>query len=128
MKKFVSLTGKDFRRIYDKKTHSYKSHAHPLVALVTSPNAEQKARIGVVAGLRVGGAVQRNLAKRRIRAVAHSFIPKIKPGWDLIFIARQPMATAGFTEIQQAMVSLIKRAGMFKTESNGNASAARISE
>ena len=114
----------DFKRV----RRTGRSHAHPLVVLVTAPNEEEKIRIGVVAGQRVGGAVQRNRAKRRIRAVVHAFIPRMKPGWDLIFIARQPISEAQFEKNEEALASLIKRAGMFRTESNGNASGPRLSE
>ncbi|HWB48598.1 MAG TPA: ribonuclease P protein component [Stellaceae bacterium] len=46
-------------------------------------------RVGYTASRRVGGAVQRNRAKRRLRAAAAALLPRCgKPGMDYVLIAR----------------------------------------
>jgi ribonuclease P protein component len=51
-------------------------------------------RIGFTATRKVGGAVVRNRAKRRLREAARAMVPLIgRPGSDYVFIAR--MGTAG---------------------------------
>lgn len=100
----------DFKRV----RRFGKSYAHPLVVLVISPNPLEQVRIGVVAGTRVGKAVQRNLVKRRMRAVLHELQPKLLPGYDLIFLARQPMQQASFVELQAALQTVLKRAGVLQ--------------
>lgn len=80
--------------------------------LVTSPNDLDHARVGVVAGHRVGGAVQRNRAKRRIRAAMHQLLPALKPGVDVLLIAREPVVKAPFCEVEEALTGLVKRAGL----------------
>ena len=51
-------------------------------------------RIGFTATRKVGGAVVRNRAKRRLREAARALVPLIgRPGSDYVFIAR--MGTAG---------------------------------
>ncbi len=130
MKRRFRLTrSTDFERV----RRTGKSYAHPLVVLVASPNAEEKIRVGVVAGLKVGGAVQRNRARRRMRAVIHDLLPSLQPGWDLIFIARQPISEARFEDIQAAIARLLRRAGILVLEgtlrsSNGNERAAGLSK
>ena len=81
--------------------------------LVIAPNEICHTRVGVVAGNRVGGAVQRNRAKRRIRAVMHELHPTIKPGFDMVLIARQPIVEAPFQDVQDVLTGLVKRAGLF---------------
>jgi ribonuclease P protein component len=58
----------------------------------------------------VGKAVQRNRAKRRLRAALQPYLEKIRPGWELVLIARQPLAGATFHQTQAALRSLLQRA------------------
>ncbi len=51
------------------------------------------ARVGFTASKKVGNAVARNRAKRRMRALAHEVLaPVARPGWDYVLVAR-PGAT-----------------------------------
>lgn len=123
-KRFRITQSTDFARV----RRLGKSYAHPLIVLVAIPNQIEKTRVGVVAGKKIGGAVIRNRAKRQIRAAAQGLLPGLAPGWDLIFIARQLITTARFTEIEQAMQSLTRRAGIAKIDRNDGAPASRIPE
>lgn len=107
---------------------SGKSYAAPLVVLVTAPNPGAHVRIGVVAGQRVGGAVQRNRAKRQIRAVAHSLLPSITPGWDLILIARQPITQASYSEIEKTITGLVRKARVFHMDGDGSVFTSGLSQ
>lgn len=89
-----------------------KSYAHPLIVFIVAPNELQQIRIAVVAGRAVGTAVQRNLAKRRLRACLDQWIPCLRDGYDVVVLARKPMSQAGFPEISAAIQQLIKRAGL----------------
>ena len=51
--------------------------------------AEQEIRFGLTASRKVGGAVVRNRARRRLRAVASEVLPAAgSAGWDYVLIAR----------------------------------------
>lgn len=51
-------------------------------------------RIGFTASKKVGGAVERNRAKRRLRAVAQRVLPdRAMPGFDYVLIARTATLT-----------------------------------
>ena len=73
-------------------------------------NEFQRVRVGVTAGRSVGGAVQRNRAKRLLREAMRPLLPSVQPGWDVILIARQPLLSAAITEIRQVLVGLLARA------------------
>ena len=46
-------------------------------------------RVGFTASKKVGGAVLRNRAKRRLRALAREVLPgQGRPGWDYVLVAR----------------------------------------
>ena len=74
------------------------------------PNDLAHSRFAVVAGRVTGNAVQRNRAKRVIRAVLNDLLPQVAPGWDLIFIARRPMQTASYQQAQVSTRHLLGRA------------------
>jgi ribonuclease P protein component len=90
-----------------------RSFSCPLLVLVVMNTQEPISKIGIIAGRNVGGAVQRNRIKRQIRATLENLITMIKPGWNLLFIARQPLRSATYVEICSAVLTLIKRAGLY---------------
>lgn len=100
----------DFMRV----RRSGRSYAHPLLLLVALRNNDQSLRIGITAGKSVGGAVQRNRAKRRLRAAAHGMQPTLNLGWDLILIARPALLTAEYPQIQAALRDLFVRANLLE--------------
>lgn len=109
MKRRFRLTrSTDFQRV----RRIGKSYAHPLVVLLVAPNEIEQVRIGVVAGRAVGTAVQRNRAKRQMRACIDRFLPCLATGRDLVFLSRKPMGQAGFPEICAAIQALLKRSGI----------------
>lgn len=93
-----------------------KSYAHPLVVLVALKNENSsQTRFAVAAGRSVGKAVQRNRAKRRLRAALQPHLAETNPGWDAILIARQPIEAADFSKIQSAVTMLLRRAGLLQS-------------
>ncbi|WP_052046035.1 ribonuclease P protein component [Candidatus Paracaedibacter symbiosus] len=59
-------------------------------------------RVGFTASKRVGNAVKRNKAKRRMREVIHLWAKETGtlPPYDLVLIAKPAAVTASFTKIQ----------------------------
>jgi ribonuclease P protein component len=93
-----------------------KSYAHPLVVLIVLPVLDKRIRIGVIAGRSVGNAVQRNRAKRMLREAVRTPLPKIKPGWNIILIARKPIQNAVLTEIKIALHQLLQKANLISDD------------
>lgn len=100
----------DFQRV----RRAGKSYAHPLVVLIAYPNEGQATRFGVAAGRSLGGAVQRNRARRLLRAGLASLIPRVLPGWDVVLLARGPLLAVRAQEAQSAIQALLGRAKLLR--------------
>ena len=105
-RKFRLTRSTDFKRVRRKG----KSYAHPFVVLVVQANEASKVRVGVTAGRSVGGAIQRNRAKRLLREAIRPLLPDLLPGWDLILIARKALPAESLQDIRQALTGLLRRA------------------
>jgi ribonuclease P protein component len=89
-----------------------KSYAHPLLVLVAAPGEPPARRVAFSAGKRVGGAVQRNRAKRRLREAVRPLMGALAEGWDLLLIARTGAVTADFADLSAAVRGLFQKAGV----------------
>ena len=105
-RKFRLTRSTDFKRV----RRTGKSYAHPFVVLVTQVSETPRVRVGVTAGRSVGGAVQRNRAKRILREAMRPLIPELFPGWDLVLIARPALLSATLQEVRQVLTSSLRRA------------------
>jgi ribonuclease P protein component len=111
MKRRFRLTSPtEFKRV----RRDGKSFAHPLIVLIVMPNMDQSLHIGVAAGRTLGGAVQRNRAKRILRAALQPLLPELTPGWDLILIARRPLLDVAWVDVQEAVRTTLRRARLVK--------------
>ena len=89
------------------------SWACNLVVMKALPNGLTVSRCGFSVSKRVGKAVTRNRIKRLLREILR--ITLLKPGWDIIFIARPAAATADYTSLKKAVESLLSRARLLET-------------
>ena len=71
-------------------------------------------KIGIVTNKRLGNAVIRNRAKRRIKACIMEMIPLMKKGWDVILIARIPLINASFDEIRNGIKCLLEKSDLIE--------------
>jgi len=91
---------------------SGKSFAHPLLVLIIKAGNDPISRFTVTAGKGIGNAVQRNRAKRLLRAALQEVISDIQPGYQGILIARKGLLDVNSQETTQALKSLLQKAGI----------------
>jgi len=76
------------------------------------PNGGTGMRVGFTASRKVGNAVIRNRAKRRLRAAAASVLPSHgQPSTDYVLIARASTADRPFTELVADLEAALRRIG-----------------
>lgn len=75
----------------------------------TAPRTQT--RIGFTCSKKVGNAVARNYAKRRLRAIAREVLPGLgKPGWDYVLIGRaEKTATRDYMDLKADLVRAIEQ-------------------
>lgn len=88
-----------FRRLYSRG----KYQVHPLLVTYARRNRDGKIRYGISASKKIGGAVERNRAKRVIRAALREVNGMIPPGWDFIFVARGRTTRVKMGEVRAVM-------------------------
>lgn len=84
--------------------------SHRLLAMGVLANGLALSRCGFSVSKRVGTAVVRNRIRRRLREIARERWPDVPPGWDVVFAAREPLREADFSEIRDAVGTLLLRA------------------
>lgn len=85
--------------------------------MYAAPNELSVTRIGITVGKRVArSAVQRNRVRRRIRESLRSCYARLQPGRDVVLIARPPALEASWAQLQEALYTVIARAGLWIEE------------
>ncbi len=98
----------DFVRLADRgvvKTHPL------LVGRFVRTNLDQT-RFGLATGKRLGGAVVRNRARRRIREELRAMAPSFQPGWDVLIIARPALIQSDHDALVGALRRILRSGGV----------------
>ncbi len=98
---------KDFIKI--QKNGSKVISAGLVLQYLNNINQENPSRFGFTASKKVGGAVQRNKAKRRMRSLVFDVINKFeKKGWDYVLIARKETVHKKYQNLKNDLIWAIK--------------------
>ena len=79
-----------------------------------SRGKEASNRVGVVASKRIGNAVHRNRAKRRLREVFRLNQDQLQEHIDIVLIARRFILTAKWKDIENDLLNLANQAGLLR--------------
>lgn len=74
--------------------------------------ADAAGRLGVVSSKKVGNAVHRNLARRRLREAFRTQRAQIRTRCDVVIVARRNLLGATQEEVAREMRRLMRRAGL----------------
>ena len=104
---------RDFSRVYQKGKRS-RTNCLAICVYQRSPQTiTEPTRIGITVGQKVSKrAVIRNLVKRRIRAACRHLLPQLKPGRDVVIVARAASTHCEYHEFLQQLKQLFTNAEM----------------
>lgn len=90
------LARRDFLRVYDRGQRA----AGPSIVIFATTNGLAWSRLGLTVSRKFGGAVARNLMKRRIREIFRKHRTALPPGLDLVINVRQGSASTPFVRLE----------------------------
>ena len=98
---------KDFLRL----AHAKRVHSTSFVLQARDRGDAQVLRVGFTCSKKVGNAVARNRAKRRLREIARLILPRFgQAGHDYVLIGRANVtATTKFTALQDELLAALRK-------------------
>lgn len=93
----------DFRQVYERGTRSQGRFSTVFILATT----RSVSRLGIAATKKLGGAVQRNRAKRLIRELFRR--NPVPPGFDIVIVPRPELLKAGFGSLEADYRSHLER-------------------
>lgn len=109
------------RRLKNRKSFTYiyahgKSVRCEKLSLVFLPS-KYPAKVGFSVGKKVGGAVQRNKVKRRLKSIFIGLYPSLDSKFNYIIVAHGGTYEMSYTELFDNVTELLKKADkVYKTE------------
>lgn len=100
------------RAQYDLVYRKGSTYIDNLIVMKALPNGLNLSRYGFSVGKKVGKAVQRNRLKRLLREIMR--LQLTKPGWDIVFIARQGALTADYYQLERTIAKLLAQAQLLQ--------------
>ena len=86
--------------------------SHPLLAARVLRTDLETTRFGMATGRAIGSAVVRNRVRRRIREALRSMGPLIRPGWDVLLIARSGLVEVDYATLVKTLRRQLIRGGV----------------
>ena len=102
----------EFRRIYSKG----KSFVSPTVVLYLVKNRYGTTRYGITASKKIGNAVKRNRSRRVIREGLLSQLNKLRPGFDLVLVARGKTPYVKSVDVEENLIKIFKKANLYRLD------------
>jgi len=101
----------EFQLVFQKGNSSANKQ---FVVYATRKEGQATFRAGISVSKKLGNAVVRNRVKRLIREAIASLEAEIKPGLDLVIIARPGLEEMSLESIRSSLVHVLKRAKVLK--------------
>jgi ribonuclease P protein component len=109
MRNTTSLTKNyEFKRLYNKGKSAVSKYA----AVYIMRSGKDENRLGITVSAKVGGAVQRNRIRRRLKEIYRLNEHTLRKGYNIVIVARQSSREAKWGELEPSVLSLFKKLGL----------------
>ena len=85
-----------------------KSAVTPWIAVYYMKNRLTENRLGITASKKIGGAVERNRARRIIKEAYRLTEAQIKSGYDIVIVARKKAVYANMWEVRKSLLAALR--------------------
>jgi len=102
----------EFKRLYSKG----KSAASKCAVVYCKRNYSAENRLGITVSTKLGGAVQRNRIRRRLKEVYRLNEHTLRTGYNIVIVARTRCSYAGWNELESSVLTLLKKLGLDNKE------------
>ena len=111
MKRAVTLKENyEFRRLYQRGASAVDRN----MVIYCRKNHLGRNRFGYVSSVKLGNAVTRNRARRRMREISRLNADKLKTGYDIVIVARGRAVGAEYARMDKAFLSACEKLGLMK--------------
>lgn len=93
----------------------------PLFVLYCRPNRRSYSRLGITTGVKLGNAVKRNRARRRIRELYRVEEQALLPGYDIVVVARTRVIYGKYADLQRSFRRLTEKLELRRGREAGEA-------
>ncbi len=100
---------KDYNIIYK---YGKKTLGRYIIVYILANQLEYN-RFGIVTSKKIGKAVIRNKAKRRLRAIVSTNMDKIKTSYDIVIVARYKIAGIDYKILNKDFIKVMGKSGLW---------------
>jgi len=95
----------EFKKLYNKGV----SAASKYVVIYCRRNGGTENRLGITVSKKLGGAVQRNRIRRRLKEIYRLNEKKLSVGYDIVLVARMRSRFSKYRELEDAVLTLFRK-------------------
>ncbi|MBI4464126.1 MAG: ribonuclease P protein component [Acidobacteria bacterium] len=99
----------DYRKVYS----AGRRRNLDIVVAFAMRNGKPQSRVGITVPGSLGGAVERNRVKRRLREIARKHLEELENGWDIVLNARPAILSARFAPIEETLQEFFQACARF---------------
>lgn len=111
------MIGKEFRiresKHYNNIYQNGKKYLGKCLIVFVLKNDVGINRFGIVTSKKIGNAIVRNKAKRRVMALVNEYRLKLAQGYDFVLVSRPLINKVEYSQIEKDFISVMRKIGVW---------------